>query len=126
MANKNICGIIIAETASERDAHKNARKLKDCPYLLMQAIDSNRISSVYIVPKEQKWWIKYAEDYPDKVGFKKTKVYISDSIIVPERFKPRLPLIKKSISPCGAKCSSCPLKDKYKCLCCPATIHYRG
>jgi len=87
MIRKNICGIIIAEKASAGEAHKVAHHLKGCPYLLMQAIESNKIHSVLIVPDEQKWWLKVPEDYPNKVGFKKAKVYIGDKITILERFK---------------------------------------
>jgi len=121
-----ICGIIIAQLGSPREAQRKAMKFKDCPYLIMQAISSNKIYLTYIVPEKNRWWLKYPEDYPKEVGFQEAKVYIGNKIIVPQKFKPRLPLIKTKIAPCGADCGKCPLRDKYRCPCCPATIHYKG
>jgi len=48
---KNICGIIFGETRSAEEAGRLAETMKNCPYVVASGTTSNKIYSVYIVPK---------------------------------------------------------------------------
>jgi len=58
---KNICGIIFGEARSAEEAGRLSETMKNCPYVFASGTTSNKIYSVYIVPEEKKWWLKYPE-----------------------------------------------------------------
>ena len=122
---KNICGIIIGETQSAEEARKLAKTMKNCPYLVASGTTSNKIYSVFIVPDKKEWWLKYPETNPKATALEKAWVYIIENVSYPEKFNLKLPKKKTEISPCGANCQTCPLKEEYDCSGCPATIHYK-
>jgi len=117
-------GIVIGEASSPEKAEELAEKYKDCPYLIVEFTNSNKIYSVLAVPDENEWWLKYPEINPEVVGYKRAKVFISDKSFVPEKFEIRVPEVRERIAPCGADCGNCNLKKEYKCKGCPATIYY--
>jgi len=122
----NICGIIIGEANSAKDAKKIARIMQNCPNLVASGTTSNKIYSVYIVPEKKEWWLRYPEINPKATGLEKAAVYIVKNVSYPEEFAFRLPHKKTEIAPCGANCKTCPLRKEYNCSGCPATIHYQN
>lgn len=122
---KNICGIIILETRSPQDARKFSEQMKNCPSLVASGTTGKTIYSVYVVPEEKRWWLKYPESHPEITGSVTARVHVLDNLVYPEQFPPRFPTAKTATAPCGADCPSCPLREQYACAGCPATIHYR-
>jgi len=96
---KNICGIIIGETGSPEEAKKHAEVMKNCPNLVALGTTSNRIYSIYIVPADREWWLRYPETNPKETGFEKASVYIIKNVSYPEKFAPRLSEKKTEIAP---------------------------
>ena len=123
---KNIYGIIVGEALSGEEAGELAEKMKNCPYLVASGTTAKRIYSVYIVPEEKKWWLKYPETNPKATGVEKAWVYIVENMFYPEKFNLKLPKKKTEIAPCGANCITCPLLEEYNCSGCPATTNYEG
>lgn len=115
-----ICGFIFTETRLSKEAEKFAEKIKYCPYLIVLAVSSNKIYSAYIVPEKKRWWLEYPQLEPKKLGLKNAEVYICEKIIFPGKFIFKTPQTKSKINPCGANCSICGLRYKYKCDGCPA------
>ncbi len=122
---KNIFGIIVGEARSAEEAEKLAEMMKNCPYLIASGTSSNKTYSIYIVPEEKKWWLKYPETNPKATGLENAQVYIVENITYPEKFDWKLPKKKTETAPCGADCQTCPLQEEYGCGGCPATIHYK-
>ena len=123
---KNICGIIVGEALSAEEAVELAEKMKNCPYLVASGTTANMIYSVYIVPEEKKWWLKYPETNPKATGVEKAWVYIVENVLYPEKFNSKLPKKKTEIAQCGANCQTCPLLEEYDCSGCSATTNYEG
>jgi len=123
---KNIFGIIVGEARSAEEAEKLAEMMKKCPYLVASGTTSNKTYSIYIVPEEKKWWLRYPETNPKSVGLESARVYIVENLTYPEKFDWKLPKKKTKTAPCGADCQTCPLREEYDCSGCPATIHYEG
>ncbi len=125
MKEKTICGIIIGEASSNGKAKEITNEFKDCPYVAFIAPHLNRVFAIYFVPEKQRWWLEYVEEKPKQtLGVDKTQLFIVDEVKYPEKFNLKLPKEKVRIAPCGADCQKCPLFSK--CLCCPATIYYKG
>jgi len=122
---KNICGIITLEIRSVEDARKLSQQMKDCPNLLTSGTTGKTIYSVYLVPEEKRWWLTYPEDHPEIAGAERARVQVMDNLIYPKKFAMRVPSNKTTVAPCGADCSTCPLREQYACCGCPATIHYQ-
>ena len=120
---RNICGIIVGETLSAEEAGELAEIMKNCPYLVASGTTANMIYSVYVVPEEKKWWLKYPDTNPKATGVEKAWVYIVENVPYPEKFDLKLPKEKTEIAPCGANCQTCPLLDEYDCSGCPATTN---
>lgn len=123
---KLVCGIIIGEHPSVEEAQKQAKKMKNCPYLITSGTSDNKIYSVFIVPNDKKWWLKYPETDPTATGLGKAQVKLVENVIYPEKLNLKIPAEKKTTSPCGDNCMTCPLREKYDCKGCPATVHYKG
>jgi hypothetical protein len=123
---KNICGIIFGEGRSAEEAGRLVETMKNCPYVVASGTTSNKIYSVYIVPEEKKWWLKYPETNPEATGLEKARVFIVENISYPEKFNWKLPKKKTKMAPCGAYCQACALHEEYDCSGCPATVHYKG
>jgi len=121
----SICGIIIGETSSIEEAKRLAGIMRNCPNLVTSGTTSNKIYSVYIVPEEKEWWLRYPEANPKATGLEKASVYIVKNVLYPEEFAFRLPKNKTGTAPCGANCQTCPLREEYDCSGCPATVHYQ-
>ena len=121
---KKICGIIVGEALSVEEAGELAEKMKNCPFLVASGTTVNRIYSIYIVPEEKKWWLKYPEVNPKETGVEKALVYIVENVSYPEEINLKLPKKKTEIPPCGANCQTCPLVKEYGCNGCPATTSY--
>mgnify|MGYP001130176172 CR=1 FL=1 len=123
--NDCVCGIIIGEADSEKEAEKLAEAMRNCPHLLFSGTSMNRVYSVYVVPASKKWWLKIPGTDPNEAGFKRASVHIIDSLTYPAVVNLRLPDKMSDVAPCGADCSSCPLRSRYACDGCPATIHFK-
>jgi hypothetical protein len=117
---KMICGFIFAETKSLKETKKFVERIKNCLYLVVQAMDSKEIFSAYIVPEEKRWWLEYPQLEPEKLGLKSAKTYIYKKVCYPERFSPGHPKKRTNIAPCKANCQICRLRCKYNCDGCPA------
>jgi len=122
---KEIFGIIIGEASSAEEAQKLAETMRNCPYLVASGTTANMIYSVYIVPKEKKWWLKYPETNPKETGVEKAWVYMIENLVYPQKFNLKVPKKRTEIAPCGADCQTCPLREEYDCNGCPATVHYK-
>jgi len=122
----SICGVIVSKMPSPKEAKKLSKNMKNCPRLVVSGTTSNVNCSVYIVPKDKLWWLKYPEKNPAIIGAEKVRVQVIQNLIYPLNFSPRLPKKKAKIAPCGADCPTCPLREQYDCSGCPATIHYQG
>lgn len=127
MANlvKLICGIVIGETSSEEEAEKLSDVMKKCPYLAVSGTSSRNVCSVYIVPEEKEWWLRYPETHPKETGLEKARTFVIENMVYPQKFDLKLPKEEITTAPCGAECRSCPLREDYDCSGCPATIHYK-
>ncbi len=125
IVDKIICGIIIGEHTSKEEALKYAKKMKNCPYLISSGTSENKIYSIFIVPDNKKWWLKYPEDEPIATGLKNAQVILVENIVYPEKLDLKIPVEKKTITPCGANCETCLLREKHNCKGCPATVHYK-
>jgi len=123
---RSICGIIVSEMRSPKEAKKLSKSMKNCPRLVASGTTSNLNFSVYIVPKDRLWWLKYPEKNPAIIGAEKVRVQVVQNLIYPLSFNPRLPEEKAKTAPCGADCLTCPLRGEYDCNGCPATVHYTG
>ncbi|UCE13523.1 MAG: hypothetical protein JSV04_15240 [Candidatus Heimdallarchaeota archaeon] len=123
---KLICGIIIGEHPSLEEAQRHAEKMKDCLYLAVSAVSQNRIYSIFIVPEEKKWWLKYPESDPAVTGLGQAQVFLVENVIYPETFDLKLPDQKTATAPCGENCEICQLRNEYNCKGCPATFYYKG
>ena len=123
---KRVCGIIVGEALSAEEAGELAEKMKNCPYLVASGTTANMVYSVYVVPEEKRWWLKYPEVNPQATGVEKAWVYIVENVFCPEKFNLRLPKKKTEIAPCRATFQTCPLLEEYDCSGCPATTNYEG
>jgi hypothetical protein len=121
---KLICGIIIGEHPSIEEAQKHVRRMKNCPYLVASGTSRNKIYSVFIVPEDKRWWLKYPEMDPSSTGMGKAQVFIVENVAYPEKLGLKIPDQKTTISPCGENCEICRLPIEFNCRGCPATIHY--
>ena len=125
MKRKTLCGIIIGEASSNEKAKEIADNFKDCPYVAFIATHSNEVFAIYFIPEKQRWWLEYVEEKPKQtLGVDRAQLFIVDKVESPEKFNLKLPKEKLRIAPCGADCQKCPSFSK--CLCCPATIYYKG
>ena len=70
-------------------------------------------------------WLKYPESDPAVTGMEKTQVFLAENVIYPEKFDLKISDQKTMISPCGANCEICHLRNEYNCSGCPATVHYK-
>lgn len=122
---KKICGIITSETGSAEEAEELSAIMKNCPYLVVSGTAQNRIYSIYIVPENKRWWLKYPETNPKATGVEKASTHIIENLLWPEDFPLRLPARKTETAPCGAKCQECTLRQEYSCTGCPATTLYK-
>ena len=120
---RNICGIIIGETRSTEEANKLVETVRDCPYLIASGTTSNKTYSVYIVPEEKRWWLKYPQRNPKATGLEKASVHIIENVSYPEKIGSKKPEKKTETAPCGANCQTCQLREEYNCSGCPATIY---
>lgn len=123
---KSICGVIVSKMRSPKEAKKLSKSTKNCPRLVASGTTSNVNYSVYIVPEDKLWWLKYPEKNPSIIGAAKVQVQVVENLIYPLNFKPRLPEKKAETAPCGADCPTCHLREEYGCNGCPATVHYKG
>jgi len=121
-----ICGIVIGEASSVEEAKRLAETMKNCPNLVASGTSSNKLYSIYIVPEEKKWWLKYPETNPRATGLEKAQVYIVQNLLYPEKFTFRMPEKKTETAPCGANCQTCPLREEYDCSGCPAIVNHQG
>jgi hypothetical protein len=94
----SICGIVIGEASSVEEAKRLAEAMKNCPNLVASGTSSNKLYSVYIVPEEKKWWLKYPETNPKATGLEKARVYIIQNLLYPEKFAFRMPEKKRDCS----------------------------
>ena len=117
---KHIWGIIITKEDSAEEAKKAADTMKNCPYLVAIGTSSNTIHSVYMVPEDKKWWLKYPETLNEKLGAEKYKVQIVENAIYPNKFTLKTP--QTETPPCGANCQTCKVRTKYNCNGCPTII----
>lgn len=124
MTAGSICGIIVSEMRSPEDAKRLAENMKNCPRLIASGTTSNVNYSVYIVPKDKLWWLKYPENDPAIIGAEKVHVQVVQNLIYPPDFSPKLTGRKAKTAPCGADCPTCPLREEHNCNGCPATVHY--
>ena len=121
---KLICGIIIGKHPSNKEAQKHAKRMKDCPYLFVLGTSQNKIYSVFIVPEDKRWQLKYPEMDPSSTGMGKAQVFLVENVTYPEKLSLKIPDQKTTISPCGENCEICHLRKEFSCRGCPATIHY--
>jgi len=122
---RSILGVVIGETSSPEEAERHAEIMKNCPYLVALGTTSNTICSIFIVPAEREWWLRYPETNPKETGLEKASVHIIKNVSYPESLAPRLCKKKTEIAPCGANCKICPLREQYNCNGCPSTIHHQ-
>jgi len=122
---RNICGIVIGEASSVEEAKRLAETIKNCPNLVASGTSANKFYSVYIVPEEKKWWLKYPETNPKATGLEKARVYIVQNLLYPEKSVFRMPEEKTDLAPCGADCKTCQLREEYNCSGCPATTNHQ-
>ena len=116
---RNVCGIIVIETDSPEEAKKREKIMRNCPSLIASGTTSNIIYSVYVVPKEKRWWLNYPELFPEE----KSRVLIIENVTYPKESDLKLPTSKTK--PCGADCNTCPFRARYNCKGCHAILHYR-
>ena len=119
---KSILGIVIGETSSPEEANKRAETMKNCPNLVALGTNSNMISSVYIVPAQKEWWLRYPETNPKETGLEKATAFVVRDVIYARDFSPMGPEKRVGTPPCGADCAICLLRERYGCDGCPATI----
>lgn len=122
---EKIGGILISEKPSAEETKKQAEKMKNCPYLVVLGTSTNRIFSIFIVPKDKRWWLEYPTSNLAATRSGSRQLFLVENVEYPEKFNLRIPAKKTEITPCGDNCSTCPLRNKYNCKGCPATIHYR-
>ena len=115
---------MIGEALSAEEAKRHLETTKNCPYLVVSGTTSNKIYSIYIVPENKKWWLKYPETHPKAMGAEKAWVHIVENVLYPEKLNLKLPKKKIEIAPCGENCQTCPLQEEYGCSGCPATTNY--
>ena len=123
---ESICGIIIGEHLSEKEALNHAKNMKNCPYLIALGTSEKMIYLIFIVPDEKRWWLKFPEIEPIKTGLRNARVFIAENIVLPEKFKLEKSKEKNKITPCGDNCDFCSLRKEFDCKGCPATLHYKG
>ncbi|TFG13490.1 hypothetical protein EU537_06390 [Candidatus Thorarchaeota archaeon] len=122
---ENVCGILIVEKESEKEALKSSNAMKECPRLIAVGTNGNTYYCVFIVPKDKTWWLEIPEAKPEILGAKSVKMYITEELVYPEEYELRLPEKKSEVSPCGSHCSTCPMVKENDCPGCPATTHYK-
>jgi len=125
MKEELICGIITGQAETPQKVKKIANAYKNCPYVAFMSTKNNKLYAIYFLPKRQKWWIDYIQKKPQETfGLEKAEIYYPDNVQHPKTLKMRLPKKKQKIAPCGSDCEKCPANNR--CLCCPATIFYKG
>jgi hypothetical protein len=123
---KLIPAFLEGEAKSVEKANKIAESYENCPYVAFMATTEKHVYIIYFLPEKQKWWVEFIEKKPQNtLGLEKAKLIFPQKIFFPKKTKMRLPKEKTEIAPCGsAECPTCPSYEK--CLCCPATIHFKG
>ncbi|NIQ07013.1 MAG: hypothetical protein GWO20_15190 [Candidatus Korarchaeota archaeon] len=109
-------GIINIETSSAVKANRRTEKMKDCPHLLASSLTESTITSVFLVPREKRWWLQYDKLFPGK----NASVTIIDRVVKPSHPPRGTPA---NSLPCGAECGDCPFRQKFDCKGCPVTIN---
>lgn len=78
---KHVWGILVTEERSAEEAEKTAESMKNCPYLIAIGTTLNTVYSVYMVPEDKKWWLKYPETLNEKLEKQKYTVQIVENTI---------------------------------------------
>ncbi|MFX0168601.1 MAG: hypothetical protein ACFE89_04495 [Candidatus Hodarchaeota archaeon] len=120
--SKNICGIFITEYANSEKANAVIASMKHCPHLVIAGTSGKKTTMTFIVPDTLRWWFEGPADNPELLGAEKVDVFITEDIAYPEDFEPRLPTTRLDAPPCGSNCAACPMREKFNCPGCPATI----
>jgi len=115
---KKIWGIIVTEEDSEEEARKALETVKGCPNLLVSGRTGNAIYSVYAVPEERGWWLRWPETLNEKIGREKYRVYVVEDPFFPGGLT--LETQRAERPPCGADCETCELRARYGCGGCPS------
>jgi len=101
------------ETAKDRIA-----TMINCPNLIATGRTKNIIYSVFMVPREMRWWLEYPLTQNEKIGEEKYTVEIIENLEYPKE-PPNKERVFHS-PPCGATCEDCKLKEEYFCEGCQA------
>ncbi|MFP3951535.1 MAG: hypothetical protein ACLFVP_05295 [Candidatus Bathyarchaeia archaeon] len=106
------------EEESKEKAECTIAKMINCPNLIATGHSGNIVYSVFMAPKEKRWWLEYPQTLNDERGEEKYKVKVIEELSYPLE-----PPNKEEIydsPPCGADCEGCKLKERYSCGGCPA------
>jgi len=122
---RDIAGFLMIEMDTPELAERNAKTMKDCPRIVASGHSSNYAFNLFIIPEEKKWWVEYPIQHPEVLGAKNVKLNLIENLTYPEDFKLHVPDEKLELSPCGADCMECPLREQFICKGCPATVHYQ-
>lgn len=124
MERDAVGALLFGEAETSDKAQQIAKRYRNCPYVNFMATNEDRVFTVFVLPKRQRWWIEYVEKKPrETLGLERAKVTLADQVQSPEQLKTRLPEKPQDISPCGTNCGACPSYEK--CLGCPATRFYK-
>ena len=121
---QDLIGILFAKMESEEMAVQNSQKMKNCPRLLAAGTTSSTYFGIFILPIDKKWWLEYPVEHPEVLGAEEIQLHWIENIISPTDFEMNLPEEKGEITPCGSDCMQCPMREKYDCDCCPATVYH--
>ncbi|MFX1254820.1 MAG: hypothetical protein ACFFCZ_24625 [Promethearchaeota archaeon] len=125
MEEELICVFLSGEAETERQAKHIATRYANCPYVNLMTTKESQLFAVFILPKEQRWWIEHVEKHPQETfKLKNIQLTFVDIVHYPTNLQLHLPEELLNISPCGSNCGTCSSSDN--CCCCPATIFYKG
>ena len=107
--------VISNEANSHEEAAVMAEAMRNCPYLVACGVTGSRITNVFMVPEEKRWWADYSELFPEA----NAQTILAEEVHYPS--KPR-EIIHSEEPPCGAICSECPQREQHNCKGCAATL----
>jgi hypothetical protein len=122
---ETIVGILLGEIIPDKAAALCEIAIK-CPYCSSLSQSAGTILGLYVIPKENRWWLEWVKQEPtDTLGLLKAEVYFTQRILASSPWsRGEIQSILEK-APCEANCLECIMYLK-KCPGCPATQHFRG
>ncbi len=96
---------MVSEEESEKEAAKAQTTMRRCPNLVASGTAGKRVYSVYAVPEEREWWLRYPETVNKEIGWEKYRVQVFENPMFGAGFK--LEALSAEKPPCGADCEKC-------------------